>query len=374
MTLEDLDKQLMRGAIVLARRGLGRTAPNPAVGAVVFQPDRDDPGRGEIVGRGWTQPGGRPHAEPVALDMAGGRARGATLYVTLEPCAHHGGTPPCVDAIIAAGIRRVVYGITDPDPRVGGRGLDRLDAAGIDVATQVLGAEARAVTLGHVQRVGERRPFVQLKIAVDGNGCVAAGRNGVPTWVTGRAARARGHLLRAQADAILIGSGTAVADNPSLDCRLPGLAAQSPRVVVLSAAGRLEAGRKLFCLGGRGNSLVIVGRQNVFRQANALRYVGAEVVGVAEVDGRLWIPAVLEALVERGVTRLLVEGGPAVWQAFDRAGMIDEVVMFRGGLGEVRFDEEAANRMRARHVTLTQMKLGQRMRVGEDDLVSWQRV
>ena len=212
----------------LAERGLGSTAPNPAVGAVVVEPST-----GIVLGRGWTQPGGRPHAEPEALARAGARAAGATLYVTLEPCSHFGKTPPCVDTIIAAGVKRVVCGIEDPDPRVAGRGIARLRDAGIEVVRGVLRERCHSITLGHILRVTERRPFVQLKMAVDAEGNVPRGGGGQPTWVTGALSRARGHLLRARADAILIGHGTLIDDNPELTCRLPGLAARSPVRVVL---------------------------------------------------------------------------------------------------------------------------------------------
>lgn len=364
-----LDRRLMASAIVLARRGLGRTAPNPAVGAVLYRPDL-----GEIVGRGWTQPGGRPHAEPEAIARAGEKARGATLYVTLEPCAHQGRTPPCADAIIAAGITRVVYGITDPDPRVSRRGLRRLDAAGIEVVRSSLVEAAHAVTLGHVLRVSERRPFVQLKIAVDASGDVPAGRDGAPVWATGPEARARGHMMRAMTDAILVGRGTAVADNPSLDCRLPGLAAQSPTRVILSGTGNVATDLRLFASNDREKPIVFIGRHAGSGAAPRLREAGADVQIINDVAGELWVPAILEALVERGITRLLVEGGPSVWHAFDRAGTIDELTLFRGNAGrETTFDLAAANQVRARYVSHSPLQFAGRMRVGDDDMVIWQR-
>ena len=364
-----LDRRLMAGAIALARRGLGRTAPNPAVGAVLYRPDL-----GEIVGRGWTQPGGRPHAEPEAIARAGGKARGATLYVTLEPCAHEGRTPPCADAIIAAGISRVVYGITDPDPRVSRRGLSRLEAAGIEVVRSTLVEAAHAVTLGHVLRVSERRPYVQVKMAVDAAGNVPAGRDGAPVWATGPEARARGHMMRAMTDAILVGRGTAAADNPSLDCRLPGLQAQSPARVVLTGSGNLPTELRLFADDGRGKPIVFMGRHAGDGTAQRLREAGADVQIINDVAGRLWVPAILEALVERGITRLLVEGGPAVWHAFDRAGTIDELTLFRGNAGrETTFDLAAANQVRVRYVSHSPLQFAGRMRVGDDDMVIWQR-
>ena len=353
----------MSGALRLARRGLGRTAPNPAVGAVVF-----DPSNREILGRGWTQPGGRPHAEPEALGRAGPEARGATLYVTLEPCAHHGRTPPCTSAIIAAGIGRVVCGILDPDPRVAGQGVDQLRAAGIEVISGVCAEEARRVTLGHVLRVSERRPFVQLKIAVGPDGSVPQGRDGQPAWVTGPLARLHGHLMRAESDAILVGSGTARDDNPSLDCRLPGLALQSPMRVVISTAAAFDTDLKLFAREAPGALLIIAGRQLSDLARQRLEEHGANVITVGDIDGRLWIPAILEALVDKGVTRLLVEGGPAVWQAFDRAGMIDEVVLFRGGKGSSG-EMDGAHEVLRRYVSLMPLRPIERRKFGDDDMI-----
>ncbi len=370
LTSDEIDRRLMAGAIALAWRGVGRTAPNPAVGAVVYQP-----WSGEIVGRGWTQPGGRPHAEPVALAAAGEAARGATLYVTLEPCAHHGRTPPCTDAIIAAGIARVVHGITDPDPRVAGRGLRLLAAAGIATGTSVLRDAAREVTIGHILRVSERRPFITLKIAVDAGGRVPEGRGGKPTWVTGPVARARGHLMRAESDAILVGRGTAEADNPGLDCRLPGLSDQSPLPVLVTASANLPPDLALLKPGRQApRPLVFVGPSAALDAKRALEAREVDVAEVGEVGGRLWIPAILEGLVERGMTRLLVEGGPAIWHAFDRAGMIDEVVLFRGGRGgDADFDSAEASRMLAAYVSSTPLAVTGRLRLGDDDMVRYVR-
>ncbi|MBN9580490.1 MAG: bifunctional diaminohydroxyphosphoribosylaminopyrimidine deaminase/5-amino-6-(5-phosphoribosylamino)uracil reductase RibD, partial [Afipia sp.] len=219
------DRRFMKLALALGRRGQGRTWPNPAVGAVVVKD-------GVIVGRGWTQPGGRPHAEPEALKRAGAAARGATLYVTLEPCSHFGKSPPCADAIIAAGIARVVSAIEDPNPDVAGQGHARLRAAGIAVDVGLCAEEAGRDHAGHLLRVREHRPFVVLKLAVSADDRIAAAGHR-PVAITGEAARARVHLLRAQSDALLIGIGTALADDPLLTCRLPGMAARSPVRVVL---------------------------------------------------------------------------------------------------------------------------------------------
>ena len=187
-----LDAQMMSIALRMAERGLGDTAPNPSVGAVIV-----DAATGEVIARATTARGGRPHAETIAIAAAGDRARGATIYVTLEPCSHQGRTGPCADAIIAAGIQRAVVAIEDPDPRVSGRGLDKLRAAGIEVERGVGAAEARWLTRGHIVRITERRPFVTLKLALDGSGEIARGDGVSPVWVTGEISRAHGMLLRA---------------------------------------------------------------------------------------------------------------------------------------------------------------------------------
>ena len=224
------DHRFMQLALSLGRRGLGRTWPNPAVGAVVVKD-------GVIVGRGWTQPGGRPHAEPEALKRAGDAARGATLYVTLEPCSHFGKSPPCVDAVIASGIARVVSAIEDPNPEVAGQGHAKLRAAGIAVDVGLDAAEAARDHAGHFRRVRDKRPHVILKLAVSADDRIgAAGHK--PVAITGEVARTRVHLLRAQCDAILVGIGTVLADDPLLNCRLPGMEARSPVRVVLDRALR----------------------------------------------------------------------------------------------------------------------------------------
>src|SRR5579864_2671787 len=213
------DLRFMQLALALGRRGQGRTWPNPAVGAVIVKD-------GVIVGRGWTQAGGRPHAEVEALRRAGEAARGATLYVTLEPCSHHGKTPPCADAVIAAGIARVVSALEDPNPEVAGQGHARLRAAGIAVEVGVGAEAARRDHAGHIRRMRQGRPQVMLKLAISADGKAgAAGRR--PLAITGERVRDRVHLLRAQSDAIMIGIGTALADDPLLTCRLPGMAKDS---------------------------------------------------------------------------------------------------------------------------------------------------
>jgi diaminohydroxyphosphoribosylaminopyrimidine deaminase/5-amino-6-(5-phosphoribosylamino)uracil reductase len=305
----------MAAALGLARRGLGRVWPNPAVGCVVVA-------EGRVVGRGWTQPGGRPHAEAVALVRAGAAARGATVYVTLEPCAHHGVTPPCADALAAAGVRRVVVALADPDPRVNGGGIARLLAAGIAVEVGLGATEARDINAGFLLHRTMGRPLVTLKVAASLDGRVAT-RAGASQWITGTAARERGHGLRLGHDAILVGIGTALADDPELTCRLPGLAVRSPVRVVLDGAARLPATSRL-ARGARTAPVWLVCRAG--GAAPGLESLGVELVPVeAGADGRLAPAAVLAALARRGITRLLVEGGPRVATSFLAAGLVDRV-------------------------------------------------
>lgn len=323
-TREVADDGFMQIALRMARRGLGTTAPNPSVGAVVV-----DPSSGEVVARGWTQPGGRPHAETVALQRAGSRTRGATMYVTLEPCSHYGKTPPCARAIIEAGVSRVVVGILDPDPRVAGRGIDMLRAAGIEVRRGVRAPEAGRITRGHILRVTERRPLIQLKMALDANGQVARGTGGQPRWVTGPRARSHGQLLRARADAILVGSRTEQDDDPELTCRLPGLLGRSPTRVVLCGRALPALESKIVRSAGAVPVWIFSGPGADGAQQNALAQAGCRLFHVATVAGRPWIPAVTEALVAEGITRLLVEGGPTVARAFSSVGLVDDIVQYR---------------------------------------------
>jgi diaminohydroxyphosphoribosylaminopyrimidine deaminase/5-amino-6-(5-phosphoribosylamino)uracil reductase len=327
--LERRNRSLMRAALFQARRGLGRTWPNPSVGAVIAIP-----GTGEIVGSACTAPGGRPHAEVLALAEAGKRARGAVMVTTLEPCAHFGLTPPCADAIADAGLSEVLYGTLDPDPRVSGSGAARLAAHGVRVRQAPFADEARWITLGHMLRIGENRPFVQMKLAVDIDGFVAAG-DGQPVWVTDEDARARAHLLRATADSILVGRNTAIADNPLLTCRLPGLASHSPVRVVLTAHGQLPPDLDLFTQSGPP-VWVLAGSDTPPHVIERLKQSGARVLispPAPQKNGRmpaLPIRAILRLLANEGITRLLVEGGPTVARSFLDAEVADEILIFQG--------------------------------------------
>jgi diaminohydroxyphosphoribosylaminopyrimidine deaminase/5-amino-6-(5-phosphoribosylamino)uracil reductase len=314
-------------ALALGRRGLGNTWPNPAVGAVIV---RDDGGGPVIVGRGWTQPGGRPHAEVEALRRAGEAARGATMYVTLEPCSHHGKSPPCADAIVAAGIARVVSALEDPNPEVAGRGHARLRAAGIAVEVGLGGDEARRAHAGHLRRMREHRPQVTLKLALSADRKVgAAGRR--PVAITGEAARARVHRMRAMNDAILIGIGTALADDPELTCRLPGMEKFSPVRVVLDTRLRLPPGGALARSAQQTPVWVVTGSGAAAEAAavRALHEQGVEVLHAPAQAGRLALAPVLGLLAERGISRLMVEGGPTVAAALVAADLVDEAVLFR---------------------------------------------
>ena len=313
-------------ALAMARSGLGLTAPNPSVGAVIADEDT-----GELIARAVTAPGGRPHAEPQAIAKAGDRARGKTIYVTLEPCSHFGKTPPCADAIVAAGLKRAVVAIEDPDPRVAGRGLDRLRAAGLAVTRGIAAEQARWLTRGHVVRVTERRPLVTLKLALDANGQVPRGDGAQPNFVTSPQARAHGHLLRAMNDAILVGAGTMKADNPLLTCRLPGLEPRTPLRVVLSKSLQVPLTARLFDDAGEFPVLCVTGFGVDGQLRGALAAKGVELAQVTMVGGRLWLPAVMETLVARGITRLLVEGGPAIWRSFADSSLADEVVVYVAG-------------------------------------------
>jgi diaminohydroxyphosphoribosylaminopyrimidine deaminase/5-amino-6-(5-phosphoribosylamino)uracil reductase len=318
------DQRFMQLALTLGRRGLGRTWPNPAVGAVVVKD-------GVIVGRGWTQPGGRPHAEPMALARAGEAARGATLYATLEPCSHIGKSPPCADAIIAAGIARVVSAIEDPNPEVAGQGHAKLRAAGITVDIGLGAAEAAHDHAGHFRRIRDKRPHVILKLAVSSDDKIgAAGRK--PLAISGEAARARVHLLRAQSDAILVGIGTVLSDDPLLTCRLPGMEARSPVRVVLDRSLRIPGTSRLVHSARHTPLWVMTSNLAEAPAAMKLGAAGAQVMRVATTASPpgLDLVAVLHALAGKGITRLLVEGGARVASSFVTAGLVDEVWLLRG--------------------------------------------
>jgi diaminohydroxyphosphoribosylaminopyrimidine deaminase / 5-amino-6-(5-phosphoribosylamino)uracil reductase len=321
----------MDTALRLAERGLGNTWPNPSVGCVILR-YRD--GLPVVLARGWTQPGGRPHAETMALDDLARRhgpdaARGAIAFVSLEPCSHYGRTPPCADALIAAGVGRVVVACEDPDPRVSGRGIARLRDAGIEVVVGVGQNQAELLNSGFFQRVRTGRPAVHLKIASSLDGRVAA-RSGHSQWITGAVARAHGHLQRACHNAILIGLGTAVADDPLLTCRLPGMEGRSPVRIVLDSRLRLPLTARLVADARNTPTWLIVRADSEPTRLQAFRDVGVEVIAVpVDGDQRLDMAQLLQTLGERGLTRILVEGGPRVATTLIAGDLVDEVLWYR---------------------------------------------
>lgn len=358
------DLRFMRLALSLGRRGLGNTWPNPAVGCVIVQGD-------VILGRGWTQPGGRPHAERVALAQAGSAARGATAYVTLEPCAHHGQTSPCAEALIAAGISRVVCATRDPDPRVSGRGFEMLRAAGIVVTEGLLGAEARADLRGFLTRVELGRPMVTLKLATSLDGRIATA-SGESQWITSEASRARVHALRASQDAVMVGGGTARADDPLLTVRGMGAARQPVRIV---AAGALDLPRER--LAGsldQGPVWLLHGAHAPGEAREYWRGVGAdliEIAGPAPLDPK----AMMAALGARGLTRIFVEGGGEFAASLLKAGLVDELISFTAGI-VIGADGRAG----AGALGLTRLSLAPRFQlldveeIGGDIMHRWSRV
>jgi len=311
----------MRAALALARRGLGNAWPNPAVGCVLVK-------EGRVIGRGWTQPGGRPHAETEALRRAGDAARGATAYVTLEPCSHYGRTPPCCEALAGAGIARVVMAMRDPDPRVNGRGLAMLRGAGIVVEEGLLEAEAHALNAGFFRRIQAGMPVVTLKLASTLDGRIATA-SGESRWITGQAARREVHALRARHDAILVGSGTVLADDPDLTCRIPGMERVPMLRVVADARLRTPPAAQLVQGAQVAPVLIITAPGHPPAAQAPFIAAGADIVTVpAHAAGGLDLPSLLRALGRRGVTRVLAEGGAGLAAALLRQGLVDRLVWF----------------------------------------------
>ncbi len=320
------DARFMAAAIRLGTRWRGASGPNPAVGALIV---RDDGGGPVIVGRGATARGGRPHAEAAALAEAGEAARGATAYVSLEPCSHHGRTPPCAGALIEAGVARVVTALEDPDPRVAGRGHAMLRDAGIAVETGLLADEAERALRGFLTRMRLGRPAVTLKMAVSRDGMIA-GPGGRTVAITGPEALASSHMLRATHEAILVGIGTALADDPRLTCRLPGMADRSPARVLLDGGLRLPPQSRLLADAPDIPLHVFAGPDAPEEAEARLGEKGADVHRVPRgPDGRVSLPAVLRRLGELEIGRVLVEGGAAIYRSVLGAGVADDVVVFR---------------------------------------------
>ncbi|MEM1374974.1 MAG: bifunctional diaminohydroxyphosphoribosylaminopyrimidine deaminase/5-amino-6-(5-phosphoribosylamino)uracil reductase RibD [Pseudomonadota bacterium] len=319
----DRDRRFMALALALGARGQGNTAPNPAVGCVVVR-------KGRIVGRGWTQPSGRPHAEVMALEQAQEAARGADVYVTLEPCAHHGKTPPCAEALIAAGVSRVVIAVGDPDPRVAGKGEAMLRTAGITVEAGILEDEARAAHAGFLTRLSEGRPALTLKLATSFDGRIATA-TGESQWITGPEARRAVHGLRARHDAVLVGAGTARADDPMLTVRDLGMTKQPVRIVVsrrldLPLTGKLAASARdvplWLCHGDDADADLLA----------AWSGLGARLLPVALSGRQIDVSAMMQALGSAGLGTVFCEGGGALAASLLGAGLVDRLVGYTAGI------------------------------------------
>ena len=350
-------------ALNLARRGLGRVWPNPAVGCVIVKD-------GNIVGRGWTQDGGRPHAETEALHRAGQSARGATAYVTLEPCAHHGKTPPCAEALIAAGVSRVVSALEDPDPRVAGKGHAILRAANITVDVGTRANEARTVNAGFLSRITKDRPTVALKLATTLDGKIALS-DGTSRWITGERARAHVHLLRAQFDAVMIGAGTAVADDPELTSRLPGINAGRIVRIVVDTNARLSPTSKLANTAHKQPVWMLTAPNT--KAPATLGAKAVEAIHVPAAENGIDLSAALKILAQRGLTRIFVEGGATLAASLVKADLVDNLLWYRApaimgegisALGSLSLGELAS---------LPRFRREETIRLGEDVLETYAR-
>jgi diaminohydroxyphosphoribosylaminopyrimidine deaminase/5-amino-6-(5-phosphoribosylamino)uracil reductase len=310
----------MRSALALARRGLGNTWPNPSVGCVIVKD-------GRVVGRAVTAPGGRPHAEPAALDAAGAAARGATVYVSLEPCCHWGRTPPCTDRLIAAGVARVVIGTRDPDPRVDGTGIAKLRAGGIAVEEGVLRCESDEVAAGFRARVRQGRPLVTLKLASTLDGRIAT-RTGESRWITGEAARRAAHALRGRNDAVMVGVGTVLADDPELTCRLAGYRPNPVVRIVADSHLRTPLTATLAATAASAPTWMLI-RQGADRdRRRAFANLGVKLIECEGAETGVEPASALTALGTAGVTRVLVEGGAQLGASLLRANLVDRIAWF----------------------------------------------
>jgi diaminohydroxyphosphoribosylaminopyrimidine deaminase/5-amino-6-(5-phosphoribosylamino)uracil reductase len=358
---------MMRAALALARRSLGRTWPNPAVGCVIVR-------GGIVVARGRTSDGGRPHAEADAIASAGEAVKGSTVYVTLEPCAHQGKSPPCADALIAAGVSKVVSAMEDPYPEVQGRGHAKLKAAGIAVEVGEGAKEAAEINAGFLLRVKEGRPLFHLKIAssLDGHTATALGQS---KWITEEQARAHGHSLRATHDAILVGSNTAGADDPDLTCRLPGLEIYSPVRIVLDSRASLSPSSRLAISARAIPTWILCTQQAPQAARDLLQAQGVEIIEVAETpQGRVDVAAAARALGGRGLTRVLVEGGGTVAAAFLKAGLVDRVSSYRAGLFLGADSRSAVSALGVDNLEVApRFSLVSSRIIGKDTLETWRR-
>ncbi len=345
------DLEYMRAALNLAARGLGDTWPSPAVGCVLVKD-------GVVVGRGWTQSGGRPHAEAEALKRAGAAAKGATAYVTLEPCCHEGRGPPCTQSLIAAGISRVVVATTDPDPRMSGEGLALLRKAGVEVVEGVGKVEADALNAGFFSRIQNQRPLFALKTATSLDGRIALA-SGESKWITGERARATVQAIRAKFDAILVGSETVIQDDPELTCRVDGYAGRPKVRIVLDRRLRTSVDRKLIQTAKTIPTWVYTAEETPVQARSVLTEAGAQVIAVPHSG---FLASVAADLAEKGLTRVLVEGGGSVTASLLQKLMISEIYWFRGsqllggdaraGIGPLGLDRLANSAQFKRQETL----------------------
>jgi len=361
------DSRFMTAALALGRRNIGQTWPNPAVGALVVRDAHTEP---FVVGRGATEIGGRPHAETQALIAAGDKAKGATMYVTLEPCPHHGSTAPCTDAILHAQIARVVVALEDPNPTVGGKGIAALRAGGVKVELGVGREDATFAHAGHLRRIREGRPQVILKLAVSADGKSAlAGRR--PIMISGNASLAEAHMLRARNDAVLVAIGTVLSDDPLLNCRLPGMDDRTPVRVVLDGSLRTPMTSRLVKTAQQYPLWMIARTDAPVEPELTLAAAGADVMRVdAGSDGRVDLRAALALLGARGITRLLVEGGPILSAALIKADLVDEAIVVRSQktLGEGAIPAIEGMPLEAL-IQSPKLKLFERRAVGDDALV-----
>ncbi|MER9457571.1 bifunctional diaminohydroxyphosphoribosylaminopyrimidine deaminase/5-amino-6-(5-phosphoribosylamino)uracil reductase RibD [Mesorhizobium sp. M0478] len=361
-----LDRRFMAAALRLSRRNAGRTSTNPSVGTIIV---RDDGAGPMIVGTGVTAVGGRPHAETEALTEAGELARGATAYVTLEPCAHHGRTPPCANALVNAGVARVVGAASDPDPRVSGKGYAILRAAGIEVVEKVLVEEAAGQMAGYLIRSLKKRPEVTLKLALSSDGKI--GRYGAgQVAITGDVARREVYLMRAEADGILVGIGTALEDDPALTVRLPGLENRSPARIVLDRQIRLPEASKLVSGIDRVPLYIAASLEADPLRRSVLERAGVRFIGTETHEGGIALPELLEDLGALGMASVLVEGGAKVASAFLAEGLVDRIVLFQGP--EAIGEGGIASPIDANHIPAGFRKLRE-IRFGEDSYAEWVR-
>ena len=315
------DLRFMDATIRYARRNKGLTGTNPSVGTIIVKD-------GIIVGRGVTAVGGRPHAEPQALADAGEAARGATAYVSLEPCAHHGRTPPCAEALVRAGVARVFVAATDPDERVSGKGFAILREAGIEVVPGILSDKAADDLAGYLNRSSKKRPEVILKLALSADGMIGKKGQG-QVAITGPMSRAQSHILRSQTDVILIGIDTALADDPVLNCRLPGLEQRSPVRIVLDSALRLPLSSKLVKTAEVQPLWIACGEDVPPERRYEMQAAGCRIVATESHDGRIALPELMDDLAAQGISSVLVEGGAGIAKSFLEEKLVDRIALFR---------------------------------------------